>query len=68
MTKFHMNVARGEDPSAHDVATDATSLGTGHGMRVIIDDAEFTRDEAAEALEAVRHEILHGRRAWPLAT
>ncbi len=66
MAKGHMNWGEGEDVSAIDQASDATSLGAGHDIRVIIDDTNLTRDEAAEGLERIRLKLLDGQTAWPL--
>lgn len=67
MAKGHMNWGLGEEPNAIDQASDSTSLGSGHDIRVIIDDTNITRDEAAEALLRIRTKLLDGRTAWPLA-
>ncbi len=67
MAKGHMNWGEGEDVNVIDQASDATALGAGHDIRVIIDDTNLTRHEAAEGLERIRLKLLDGRTAYPLA-
>ena len=67
MAKGHMNWGEGEEVNVIDQTSDATSLGSGHDIRVIIDDTNLTRDEAAEGLERIRLKLLDGQTDWPLA-
>ena len=67
MAKGHMNWGEGEEVNVIDQTSDETALGSGHDIRVIIDDTNLTRDEAAEGLERIRLKLLDGQTSWPLA-
>ena len=57
MAKGHMNWGEGEEVNVIDQAADATALGSGHDIRVIIDDTNLPRDEAAEGMTRVTEKL-----------
>lgn len=66
-SQAYIELAKGAEPSAAAVATDATGIGTTSSVRVIFGSA-LTRDEGAEILRKIANEILHTRRDWSLAS